>query len=150
MIGGCYAWVPLAASLLPPVPPDTGFEAQDLLRSVVSQESTGNPMKVSPTGAKGCGQLTRAAVVDIIRDNPGAAKHWKWQDAKANVAFTAAYLRNRLQAHGNYWQAVRHYYGCGVDRLPGHPTCDQYAAEVWGRAKMYYQARQQLILASGE
>lgn len=151
---GCYAYVEEAAlRILPDVPAKAGFDKVDLLRAIIGQESnSGEPDLVSETGAKGCGQITGKALTDVMAEYPKLRGVWQWNDARINVHVSAIYLRNRLRMAGNYWQAVRHYYGCGVDRLPGHPqSCDQYAAEVWGRAKLYYQARQQPItIASGE
>ncbi len=74
---------------------------QDLLYALVHAESRFDPLAVSPTGARGLGQFTRATWEDVARmlgEAPGDPF-----DPRTNLRYTARYLRwllERCQALG--------------------------------------------------
>jgi hypothetical protein len=113
--GECFRYVEQAAAILPPTAQgEPGRE--EILAALIAKESSGDPMKVSRTGAKGCGQI-------VIRHHPEMAG--KAFNPKENVRYAAKFLSQLVQKYGTYWSALPHYNGCVASN-----NCSQYRNDV--------------------
>jgi soluble lytic murein transglycosylase-like protein len=120
--GQCFQYVEKAAALLPP----TGSRdpsPKAILAALIAQESSGNPRAISPTGAKGCGQI-------VLKYHPHM-KNYVWNPEK-NVQYAAKFLSELVKKHGTYWAAIPHYNGC----VPSN-DCISYRNEVFALARKY-------------
>lgn len=120
-----------------------------LLESVIEVESGGNPMAVSPVGARGLMQLMPATAARLGVKNSFAGAQ--------NVRGGTAYLDNLLTRYHNNLALALAAYNAGpgaVDRwhgIPPYPETRRYVARVIHEYNLRYKARlraQRALMAS--
>jgi Rod binding domain-containing protein len=100
----------------------------NLIRSVIAQESAGNPYAVSRAGAKGLMQL-----IDSTAQDMGVSRVF---DPRANIMGGAKYLASLLQKYNGNRELALAAYNAGpsaVDKyngIPPYPETQDYVARV--------------------
>jgi soluble lytic murein transglycosylase-like protein len=108
-----------------------------LFKGMIEGESSFNPLAVSPTGAKGLGQLFPAAMTDVRRKYGISGPVF---DPSSNANMAAAYLKMMLdQNKGNVVNALGSYnQGFGGFRNPKtHGLGLDYAKYILGKASKH-------------
>lgn len=118
--GECFKYVAEAAQQLPKTRAGDPSR-ENILAALIAQESSGKPDKVSPTGARGCGQI-------VLKWHPTMRD--KAFDARENVLYSAKFLAELIKKHGSYWSALPHYNGC----VPAN-MCYEYRDKILRLAK---------------
>lgn len=113
--GECFRYVEQAAAILPHTAQGEP-RREEILAALIAKESSGDPMKVSRTGAKGCGQI-------VTRHHPEMVG--KVFNPKENVHYAAKFLAQLVQKYGTYWSALPHYNGCVASN-----DCGKYRNDV--------------------
>ncbi|MBA2276569.1 MAG: transglycosylase SLT domain-containing protein [Chloroflexia bacterium] len=99
----------------------TGVPAS-LIAGIIKVESQGDPDAVSPAGARGLMQV----MPDHLHEQ--GVNSSRWHDPATNIQAGALLLKWKIEATGNQWDGVRHYFGIKCDAF----TCtEEYATRVY-------------------